>query len=177
MRRSCAATLLLLAAVPIFCAPQQGASVGQQAADVRRELYAVDYRHYRDLDDYLSRCEQVRVLIPTMESFYKWSDAELERLRIKHSDNPQLLELADFYLTLNTEDKAGLRVLKEEMDLARAMTKMPLVKRHAFFEQQIRPLQQKEDQLSAHEVEMAREAVKRGLALPPWLRESLSNAN
>jgi hypothetical protein len=106
-----------------------------------------------------------------LESFYKWSDAELERLRIKHSDNPHLLELADFYVSLNSQDKAGLRVLREEMDLAAEMSKLPSAKRSAFFDQKIRPLEQKEDQLSEREVEMARDAKKRGLALPPWLSE------
>jgi hypothetical protein len=150
--------------------------MSQQAADARRQLSSIDYRHFQSLDDYLSRCERVRVLIPSLESFYKWSDAELERLRIKHSDNPHLLELADFYVSLNSQDKAGLRVLREEMDLAAEMSKLPSAKRSAFFDQKIRPLEQKEDQLSEREVEMARDAKKRGLALPPWLSESLGDA-
>jgi hypothetical protein len=75
--------------------------MSQQAADARRQLSSIDYRHFQNIDDYLSSCERVRVLIPTLESFCKWSDAELERLRIKHSDNPHLLELADFYVSLN----------------------------------------------------------------------------
>ena len=78
-------------------------------------------------------------VIPSLESFYKWSDAELERLRIKHSDNPHLLELADFYVSLNAQDKAGLRVLRDEMDLSAEMSKLPQVKRQAFFDQSISP--------------------------------------
>jgi hypothetical protein len=118
----CAIALLLC---PTRLAAQDGASASQQAAEVRRELGSIDYRHYRDLDDYLSRCERVRALIPSLESFYKRSDAELERLRIKHSDDPHLLDLADFYVSLNSQDKAGLRVLEQEMGLAAEMAKLP----------------------------------------------------
>lgn len=173
---SCATTLLLLIACLPCRAAQDGGSIRQQqAADVRRELNSIDYRHYRDLDDYLSRCERVRALIPSMESFFKWSDSELERLRIKHSDDPHLLELADFYVAMNSQDKAGLRVLQQEMDVAAEMSKLPPAKRQAFFDERIRPIQQKEDQLSNREVQMAREAKKRGLALPPSVSQSLGD--
>jgi hypothetical protein len=172
----CAATSLLVVVCFLCHAAQDGASASQQATDVRRELRSIDYRHYRDLDDYLSRCEQVRGLIPSLKTLYQWSDAELERLRIKYSDNPHLLELADFFVSLNSQDKAGMRVLEQEMGLAAEMSKLPSARRQAFFDERIRPLQQKEDQLSNREIEMAREAKKRGMALPPWLSQSLGDA-
>jgi uncharacterized protein YdaU (DUF1376 family) len=55
-------------------------------------LRLIDYRRYQDLDDYLSRCERVRAIIPSLESFYKWSDTELERLRINHNAVEQAVE-------------------------------------------------------------------------------------
>jgi hypothetical protein len=168
-------TLFASLCVPLLSA-QDGASESKKAADARQQLYTVDYRNFRNLDDYLSRCNQVRAIIPSLESFYQWSDGELERLRIKHSDNPKLLELADFYVALNAQDKAGLKVLRHEMELADQMSKLPPEKRHGFFTEQILPVQKKEDQLSKREVEMARDAEKRGLPLPSWLSTSLGNS-
>lgn len=170
-----ATSLLLVACLPCF-AIQDGATMSRQAADARHQLSSIDYRHFRNLDDYLSRCDHVRALIPTLESFYKWSDAELQRLRIKHSDNPHLLDLADFYVSLNSEDKAGLYILRQEMDLAAEMSNIPSPKRQSFFDEKILPLQQKEDQLSDREIKMARDGEKRGLTLPPWVSERLTEA-
>ena len=171
---SCAATLLLTACPPCR-AIRDGTPMGQKGDEIRSELSSIDYRHYRDLDDYLSRCERVRILIPSMESFYKGSDAELQRLIIKDSDEPHLLELADFYVYLNALDKAGLQLLGEEMNLASEMSRLPSTQRQSFFDQRIHPFEQKEDQLANYEVDMARKAKKRGMAIPPWLTKSVSD--
>jgi hypothetical protein len=149
--------------------------MSQKGAEIRSELSSIDYRHYRGLNDYLSRCERVRGLMPSMESFYKWSDAELQELIIKDSDDQHLLELADFYVYLNALDKAGLQLLGEEMDLASKMSNMPSAQRQSFFDQRIHPVEQKEDQIAHYEVEMARNAKKRGMAIPPWLNRSIGD--
>lgn len=172
----CILTLLLFLACLACGAEQHGTSEAQRAAEIRQELRSIDYRHYRNLDDYLSKCNQVRALLPSLESFYKWSDEKLERLTIKDSGDPQLLRLADFYRSLNAEDKAGLQVLQDEMDLATAMSKLPTADRPAFFHDRILPLERKEDQLSTYEVKMARDAKKNGLYLPPWFSRRLGKA-
>jgi len=115
--------LVLIACLPCF-ASQSANSPQQQASDIRSQLRSVDYRHYRDLEDYLSRCARVRDLLPSLESFYKWSDADLERLREKHRDNPELVKLGDFIASLNSVDEAGLRLLRKEMVLALQMSSL-----------------------------------------------------
>jgi hypothetical protein len=83
--RFCGASLLLM--VGILGGFAQQLSQVHVPEDVRVQLRAIDYRHYKDLDDYLSRCQQVRGLLPSMESFYNWGDGELQRLRDKSQDS------------------------------------------------------------------------------------------
>jgi hypothetical protein len=169
------AVLLFIACLPCFAA-QSTTPPQQQASDIRAQLWAVDYRHYRDLDDYLSRCERVRDLLPSLESFYKWSDTELERLREKHRDNPELVKLGDVIASLNSLDEAGLRLLRKEMVLASKMSSLPSDKRQAFFDQNIRPTQKAEDELSEQEVQMAQKARRDGVHLPDFIVGVLGEA-
>lgn len=106
-----------------------------KAPDLRVQLAAIDYRHFNDLDDYISRCRKVRALLPALDSFYNQSDATLARLRIKHRDNPHLLKMADFYTAINKLDKAGLELLRREMELASKMSNIAPKERQTFFQQ------------------------------------------
>jgi hypothetical protein len=160
--------LVLIACLPCF-ASQSANSPQQQASDIRSQLRSVDYRHYRDLEDYLSRCARVRDLLPSLESFYKWSDADLERLREKHRDNPELVKLGDFIASLNSVDEAGLRLLRKEMVLALQMSSLSSEKRQAFFDGNIRPIQKAEDELSEQEIQMVQKARKDGMHLPDFM--------
>ena len=138
----------------------------QQASDIRIRLANIDYRHTQNLDDYLAKCQEVRTLLPELDTFHKQAFATIKRLKKEHKDNAEFVRMADFYAALNTKDREGLVLLAEEMSLASQMSALPSLKRAAFFEQQIRPLQKREDQLSQQEVQMVVEAKKKGMPLP-----------
>lgn len=148
----------------------------QQGPDMRAKLASIDYRHARNLDDYISRCKQVEALLPLVDSFYKQSDATIQRLRSKHSDDPDFLRLADVYSTLNGLDKAALGLLRQELDLAKKMSQLPPDKRQAFFDAKIRPIEKMEDKIGEREVQIARDAKSNGVALPPDVSQTLDNS-
>lgn len=138
----------------------------QAASDIRAELIAIDIRHAHDLNDYLARCTQVRSLIPRLEAFYRQGDLTITELKKQHPGDTQFLKLADFFQHLNAEDKVGFEILKKEMQVASEMAHVPAAKRQAFFDQNIYPLQKKEDAVSAIEVAMARKALQDRTPLP-----------
>jgi hypothetical protein len=145
-----------------------------QGPDLRAQLAAIDYRKFHDLDDYISRCQQVRVLLPLLDSFYRDAGTKLERLRTKYRDDPQLSKMGDFYAALNKMDQSGLAVLSQEMAFASQLSTMPLQQRRIYFDQKIVPLQRKEDSISNQEVQIAINAKRSGIPLPPDIDRSLS---
>jgi hypothetical protein len=169
-----ASLLLAVVSVP-YGAPQPSPQI-PAPEDVRAQLRAIDYRHYKNLAEYLSKCEQIRGLLPSMESFYDWGDAELNRLRAKSQDNPQLVKLGYFIATLNALDEAGERLLRGEMDLASQMSKLPPNQQPAFFDENIRPIQELQDSISGREIELAREAKRDGMHLPGFMERNLGDS-
>lgn len=157
-------------------ASQTPAPTQEQPADIRAELRAIDYRHYRDLDDYLARCDGVRRLLPSLEAFYKQGDLKLQSLRAKHRDNPDVVKLGDFIASINSLDEAGERLLRKEMVLASEMSKLPPQERGSFFERQIRPIEAGEDDLIEREIRLAQEARKDGMHLPDFVARSLPDS-
>lgn len=146
----------------------------QQGPDMRARLASIDYRHARNIDDYISRCKQVEALLPLVDSFYKQADETIQRLRIKHSGDSEFQRLADYYSNLNGLDKDGLKLMHEEMALAEQMSQLPSDKQRGFFDGKIVPLEKMEDRLREREVEMARVAKRNGVALPPDVSQSLN---
>lgn len=138
----------------------------QEAVDVRAQLTAIDYRHAKDMNEYLMRCDEVRALLPKLEEFYQHSSATISRLRIEHKDNAQFVKLADFYSSMNKKDEEGLAFLRREMALALQMAQLSTAKRESFFKQRILPVQQNEDLISAQKISMALEARRDGIPLP-----------
>lgn len=137
-----------------------------QASDIRTELADIELRQFRTLDDYLSRCERVRTLLPALVAFHKQAALTIKSFREGQKHNPQLLKMADFYAALNEEDRDGLDLLHREMDLSLEMSKLPSIRRQAFFDRNIRPLEQREDAIGQEEVQMAIAAKKAGMPLP-----------
>jgi len=160
---------LLSSTAALFCQTQA------QAPDLRTQLAAIDYRHFSDLDDYISRCQKVKVLLPSLDSFYNQSDATLAQLRIKYRDNPHLLKMADFYTSMNKLDKAGLVLLRQEMELASEMSRLSQREQQSFFDKEIIPIQAQEDRLSKQEIQTAIDAKRSGIPLPPDIDRSLSD--
>jgi hypothetical protein len=167
---------LVLVVVGVLCVFSQSSSQIHAPEDVRVQLRAIDYRHYKNLTEYLSKCEQIRGLLPSMESFYDWGDRELHRLRAKSQDNPQLVKSGYFIATLNALDEAGERLLRGEMDLALQMSKLPPNQQQAFFDENIRPIQELQDSISGREIELARKAKRDGMHLPEFMERNLGDS-
>ncbi len=147
-----------------------------QASDLRAQLVAIDYRHARDLNDYVSRCKQIEALLPRLRSFYDDANAAIERLRSKHRSDPHFIEVADVYISLNRQDRAGVKLLRQEVTLASRMSLLPTENRQSFFDREISPIRAKEDQLSEDEIRMAIRAKKNGIPPPSDIGGSLSNS-
>jgi hypothetical protein len=82
--------------------------------------------------------------------------------------------MGDFYAALNKMDQSGLAVLSQEMAFASQLSTMPLQQRRIYFDQKIVPLQRKEDSISNQEVQIAINAKRSGIPLPPDIDRSLS---
>jgi len=158
--------LLLLVTGSLACQPP--------ATDIRSQLAAIDLRHPRDLNDYLARCTQVRAYISRLEEFYRQGSVTIARLKQQHSTDDQFVRMAEFFERWNAQDRAGVEVLKEELQASSQMALLPATKRQAFFDSRIRPIQKREDDMVLVEVDMARKAQKDGIPLPEdvtrWLQ-------
>src|ERR1035437_2144117 len=95
-----------------------------QGPDLRAQVANINYRGASNIDDYLSRCEQVRALLPQVDVFYKQGEATIARHRKQDSNRPDLIKLADFYAGMNAKDQASLALLRQEMELALRMAKL-----------------------------------------------------
>ncbi len=111
-----------------------------------------------------------------MEQFYKQAADTIQRLKDEHRDNANFLKLAGFYAALNEQDKAGLAIVRQEMTLASKMSTLPSGERQGFFDHQIRPMQVREDEISAREIQMAIEAKKNGMPLPDDIGKRLDKS-
>lgn len=146
----------------------------QQGADIRAKFTSIDYRHARNLDDYISRCRQVESLLPLLDSFYQQSDATIRRLRSQHVNDPDFQRLADFYSNLNSLDRSALKLVRQEMGLASQLSQLPTGRRLAFFNDRIVPIERMQDRIGEREVQIAREGKRNGVSLPPDVNNSLS---
>jgi hypothetical protein len=84
--------------------------------------------------------------------------------------------LGNFIAILNALDEAGERLLRGEMDLASQMSKLPANRQQAFFDINIRPIQELEDAISDREIELARKAKRDGIHLPEFVERSLDDS-
>jgi hypothetical protein len=109
-----------------------------------------------------------------LEEFYKQGNPTIARLKQQHSTNVQFVRMAGFFERWNAQDRAGVEVLKEELQAASEMASLPTAKRQAFFDSRIIPIQKREDDMVLVEVDMARKAQKDGIPLPEdvtkWLQ-------
>ena len=101
----------------------------QQGPDIRVELAKIEYRQSRSLDEYISRCQQVRALLPLLDAFHRQSAITIKRLRQEHRDNNDFVKLADFYAALNEKDRAALEPRDEPIvcDVENAKRTAPTV--------------------------------------------------
>jgi hypothetical protein len=147
----------------------------QQGVDLRRQLAGIDYRRATNIDDYLSRCKKVNAVLPQLEDFHNHASETIRRLKRENASDAHFLQVADFYASINEQDRAGLELLRREMKLASQMSALASTKRQKFFDSQILPLQHQEDQVVAQEVQMAIKAKKDGLALPQDVVDSVAS--
>jgi hypothetical protein len=83
--------------------------------------------------------------------------------------------MADFYTSMNKLDKAGLVLLRQEMELASEMSRLSQREQQSFFDKEIIPIQAQEDRLSKQEIQTAIDAKRSGIPLPPDIDRSLSD--
>ena len=113
-------------------------------------------------------------MLPKIAEFYQQSAATIERLRKKHSGDPNFTNMAIFYTNLNARDQEGLELLNREVTLSGDLSTLPVTQRQLFYEEKIVPLHAKEDRIAQEEVNMAREAKGKGIPLPEDINRSIS---
>ncbi len=144
-------------------------ALGQDQASgpgLRSELAQINIRGATNIDEYLSKCEQVRPLLPQLRSFYTQGAATIARIESQNAGKPDIVRLSQFLTALNGKDQEDLVLVDQEMHLASQMARLDVGKREAFFIANIRPLQRREDRLAEQEVQMAVDARNRGVPLP-----------
>jgi hypothetical protein len=71
--------------------------------------------------------------------------------------------------------RTGVLLLKEEVSLASRLSLLPADKQQEFFNSRVVPLQQVENAVVEDEIEMAIDAIKRGVPLPKDILEALES--
>jgi len=165
-------SVVLLALTISAYGMQQGDSTPSKA-DIRRHLAEIDLYHATGIDDYLSRIAAIEKLVPSMDQADQIADRNLTDAEQKYAHDRRTLRTIRAYKKLNSYDKEGLNLLKDEIKKAERLRDLPHEKQQAYFDAEIAPLRSKQLAVGQKEVKFARVMKQEGLALPQDVSQSI----
>jgi hypothetical protein len=150
----------------------EGRAIEAENAAIRSKLQAAMAHQPASYQGYVVRYAELEPLVDQALAGYKRIDEHRWRMAQQYKST-EGQQASEYLARMNTKDKEGLELLKQEVTVGKKLSFVPLAEQAAYFRAHIEPLQAAEIRIAREEMAIAKEAQSKGVALPDFVTGTL----
>jgi hypothetical protein len=135
-----------------------------RAKALQQQLAEIGARPNSTIDDYINNTLDAAPIIDEAKGLIPLQIASVDRFKQEHPDDPKVAMTADYALRMFQKDAELMSLLGDEVYCARALQALPSTKQIAYYNENVLPLKQKEQQAGKEWAALANEAAAKGVS-------------
>lgn len=142
----------------------QDKATNARAKVLQQQLAEIGARPSSTIDDYIKNTSDAAPIIDEAKGLIPLQMASVDRFRQGHSGDAKAALTADYALRMFRKDAELMSLLGNEIYCARALQSLPTAKQVAYYNENVLPLKEKEQQAGREWAALANEAAAKGVA-------------
>jgi hypothetical protein len=142
----------------------QDKATNARAKALQQELAEIGARPNSTIDDYIKNTSDAAPIIDEAKTLIPLQIAAIDRLKQEHSGDPKAAMIADYALRMFQKDAEIMSLLGNEIYCARVLRTLPSAQQVAYYNDNVLPLKQKEQQAGREWAALANEATAKGVS-------------
>jgi hypothetical protein len=143
---------------------EQDKATTARAKVLQQQLSEIGARPSSTIDDYIKNTLDAAPIIDEAKSLIPLQMAAVNRFKQEHSDDPKAAMTADYASQMFQKDAELMSLLGNEISCARALQTLPGAQQGAYYNDNVLPLKQKEQQAGREWAALAKESAAKGVS-------------
>ena len=149
------------------------AKLGPKNAELRAEIKNILSKDTPTFEDYYLRSLKLEKVLDEYDLQQRRVAPLLNDLLANSADSPKVAEIAATVQRVNNKDAEVVELFRLEIAKGKELNKLPSSRQAVFYRQEIIPIEQQASKIADQEIEMLRDAEKKGLKWPSDVKEWL----
>ena len=146
--------------------------LGPKNAELREEIKTILSQDTPTFEDYYSRCLKLEKVLDEYDLQQRRVEPLLNDV-IATSTDSKITEIATTLQRINNKDAEVVKIFRLEIAKSKELIKLPPSQQSDFYRQEIAPLEKQASKVADQEIEMMRDAEKKGLMWPSDVKDWL----
>jgi hypothetical protein len=151
--------------------PEQDKATTARAKVLQQKLSEIGTRPSVTIDDYIKNTFDAAPIIDEAKTLIPLQMAAVDRFKQAHPGDAKVAMTADYALRMFQKDAELMSLLGNEIYCARALQALPSAKQVAYYNENVLPLKEKEQQAGREWAALANEAAAKGVGWSDYVNK------